>query len=99
MKHHLEREHGCRVVGISHSLSDRAVLEAELKEAGEEIEILLCEIKASGVDVTTRWALNAGIEVVYMDNVPQGVEGDDPVAVVQAAARRADARFAGDVRE
>jgi cyclic 2,3-diphosphoglycerate synthetase len=99
MKHHLEKEYGCRVAGISHSLSDRAVLEAELKEAGEEIEILLCEIKASGIDVATRWALNAGIEVVYMDNVPRGVEDDDPVAVVQAAARRADARFAGDVRE
>ena len=87
------------MVGMSHSLSDRAVLEAELKEAGEEIEILLCEIKASGVDVATRWALNAGIEVVYMDNVPRGVKGDDPGEVVQAAAHLADARFAGGVRE
>src|SRR5918992_440890 len=61
MKRHLESEHGCRVVGISHSLSDRAVLEAELKAAGGEINILLCEIKASGVDVATRWALDAGL--------------------------------------
>jgi cyclic 2,3-diphosphoglycerate synthase len=99
MKHHLERECGCRVVGMSHSLSDRAVLEAELREAGEEIEILLCEIKASGVDVATRWALDAGIDVVYMDNLPQGVEGDDPVAAVRAATRLADARFAGGVGE
>jgi len=95
MKRHLESEHGCRVVGISHSLSDRAVLEAELKEAGGEINILLCEIKASGVDVATRWALDAGLEVVYMDNVPRGVDGDDPVEAVLAAARNADARFAG----
>jgi cyclic 2,3-diphosphoglycerate synthase len=93
VKHHLESEHECRVAGMSHSLSDRAVLEAELDEAGEGIDILLCEIKASGVDVATRWALDAGIEVVYMDNVPQGVEGDDPAALVQDAARVAGARF------
>ena len=95
MRRHLESEHGCRVVGISHSLSDRAVLEAELKAAGGEINILLCEIKASGVDVATRWALAAGLEVVYMDNVPRGVDGDDPGEAVLAAARNAEARFAG----
>jgi cyclic 2,3-diphosphoglycerate synthase len=93
MKHHLESEHECRVVGISHSLSDRSKLEAELNESRGEIDILLCEIKASGVDVATRWALDADVEVVYMDNVPQGVDGDDPAAAVVEAARLAQARY------
>ncbi|MDQ4124885.1 MAG: 2,3-diphosphoglycerate synthetase, partial [Actinomycetota bacterium] len=50
IKRHLEGEHGCRVVGISHSLSDRGKLKQELKDAGQA-DVLLCEIKAAGIDV------------------------------------------------
>ena len=86
----LEEEHGCRVVGISHALSDRARLEKDLDVIDRrEADVLLCEIKAAGIDVATRRALDAGIEVVYMDNVPVGVHGDDPAEIVRAAAERA----------
>jgi cyclic 2,3-diphosphoglycerate synthetase len=90
---HLERHHGCEVTGISHSLSDRKRLETELGSMEQAAEVLLCEIKAAGIDVATRWGLDQGMEVVYMDNTPEGVEGDDPTETVEWAARLARQRF------
>jgi cyclic 2,3-diphosphoglycerate synthetase len=92
---HLQEEHGCTVVGITHSLSDRMRLQEELEDMKmKEADILLCEIKAAGIDVATRSALGAGLDVVYMDNVPVGIGGDDPAEVVTWAAELAEARFA-----
>jgi cyclic 2,3-diphosphoglycerate synthase len=93
LKRHLEDGHQCKVVGISHALSDRGRLRADLNEASGRMEILLCEIKAAGIDVATRWALSEGVEVVYMDNVPEGVGGDDPTELLLSAAALADERF------
>ncbi len=97
IRRHLEAEHGCRVTGISHSLSDRSRLQEELDGIGQRAEVLLCEIKAAAIDVATRRALHEGLEVVYMDNIPHGIDGDDMVAGVDAVARLADERFAGAV--
>ena len=92
LRRHLEDAHSCRVVGISHALSDRARLEKDL--AGlEEADTLLCEIKAAGIDVATRRALDAGKKVVYMDNVPTGVEQEDPATLAVSAAELAIERF------
>lgn len=96
IKNHLEDEHGCRVVGMTHSLSDRGKLEGELAAAEGQADVLLCEIKAAGVDVATRQALREGMEVVYMDNVPQGLEGHDPKGAVERAAVLASERFERD---
>ena len=93
IKRHLESEHGCEVVGMSHSLSDREKLEGELEGIKDKAETMLCEIKAAAVDVATRRALDKGLEVVYMDNVPMGVEDDDPEAIVGWAADLARSRF------
>jgi cyclic 2,3-diphosphoglycerate synthetase len=94
IRRYLEEEHGCRVVGISHSLSDRERLVEDLKAIGKgRAEVLLCEIKAAGVDVATRRALDGGLEVVYMDNLPVGVEGDDPAEVIEWAALKARERY------
>ena len=93
IKKHLEKEHGCRVVGVSHSLSDRAKLRRELDEAGDAADVVLCEIKAAGVDVVTRRALEKGLEVVYMDNVPVPVDGDDLDGTIEWAIARADDRY------
>ena len=90
---HLAEEHGCKVTGISHSLSDRSKLEEELKGIGKKAEVLLCEIKAAGIDVATRRGLDEGLDVVYMDNLPVGVEGDDLESVVLKAAETAESRF------
>jgi cyclic 2,3-diphosphoglycerate synthetase len=93
LKGHLEQEHGCEVVGMSHQLSDRAALTKEIEKVSERADVLLCEIKAAGVDVATRKALEEGLEVVYMDNVPVGIDGDDPAGAIEGIARLADERF------
>jgi cyclic 2,3-diphosphoglycerate synthase len=93
IKNHLETHEKCRVAGITHSLSDRGVLERELK-AMEGADVLLCEIKAAGVDVAIRRALDTGLRVAYMDNVPQSVGDDDLAEVFASAANLAAARFA-----
>ncbi|MEA2433771.1 MAG: cyclic 2,3-diphosphoglycerate synthase [Actinomycetota bacterium] len=92
IKRHLERDHGCRVVGISHSLSDREKLEEEIKDIKDSADVLLAEIKAAAIDVATRHALDHGLDVVYMDNVPHGVDGDDPAEALRWAAALADER-------
>ena len=90
---HLEREYSCKVIGMTHALSDRARLEEDIATIGKEADILLCEIKAAGVDVATRAALSANIDVVYMDNVPVGVGDDDPAAVITWSAELARERW------
>jgi cyclic 2,3-diphosphoglycerate synthetase len=87
---HLESEHGCKVVGISHALSDRARLVEELGGIKPgSVDVLLCEIKAAGIDTATRWALDNDVDVTYMDNIPMGVDGDDPDQVFEWAGRLA----------
>jgi cyclic 2,3-diphosphoglycerate synthetase len=93
IKRHLESEHECEVVGMSHSLSDREKLEGELEGIKDKAEVMLCEIKAAAIDVATRRALDKGLDVIYMDNVPMGVDDDDPEAVVSWAAQLATERF------
>lgn len=91
---HLESEHGCEVLGMSHNLSDRGALEADLEGMGDGVDVVLCEIKAAAIDVATRRALDLDKRVVYMDNVPMGIEGDDAdaafLAVSDLATSRAD---------
>jgi cyclic 2,3-diphosphoglycerate synthetase len=94
IRRHLEGEHGCRVVGMSNALSDRARLLDELAMVRpSEVDVLLCEVKAAGIDVATRWALERELDVIYMDNVPHGIDGDSIEALVDSAARLADERF------
>lgn len=94
LREHLEDEHGCRVVGISHALSDRAKLEKDL-EGLKEADTLLSEVKAAGIDVATRRALDEGLDAVFVDNVPVGTENDDPAAMAVEAAELASRRFDG----
>jgi cyclic 2,3-diphosphoglycerate synthetase len=99
IRRHLEMEHRCEVVGISHSLSDRARLEADLDDMMTKgADILLCEIKAAAIDVATRRALDEGLEVVYMDNLPTSLEADDASAAIERAAGLAHRRFEAHAR-
>jgi cyclic 2,3-diphosphoglycerate synthetase len=66
---YLQEREECLLVGRSHHLSDRRVLEEELQGA-EEAEVLLTELKAAAVDVVTRFARMKGKEVVYFHNTP-----------------------------
>jgi cyclic 2,3-diphosphoglycerate synthetase len=90
---HLEEDHRCSVVGMSHALSDRERLTREVSGIGRRADVLLCEVKAAGIDVATRVAIEKGLEVVYMDNVPVGIEGDDPAGELLHLATLADERF------
>jgi cyclic 2,3-diphosphoglycerate synthetase len=96
IKSHLETYEKCRVVAITHSLSNRSQLEREL-QAIEGADVLLCEIKAAGVDVAIRRALDAGMRVSYLDNVPQSIDGQDLGDLFTSAAELASSRFAGAV--
>ncbi len=76
---HLERAYGCRVVGWSARLADRAGL-AEDMDSAETYEILLTELKAAAVDVACERALARGAGVVFVDNRAVVVEGDVDLA-------------------
>ena len=75
LRKHLERTYGCEVVGMSHHLSEPAVLVDELRGAPDH-DVLLTELKAAAVEVASRSALQAGHEVAFADNALHG-EGVD----------------------
>jgi cyclic 2,3-diphosphoglycerate synthetase len=77
LKEHLEEAHGARVVGVSHALADRPQLRLDLEEAAGA-EVLAVELKAAAVDVVTKFGVERGIEVVYVDNRAMAVGGDVP---------------------
>lgn len=92
----LESECGCEVVGISHSLSNRPKLRADLASflAKEKPSTLLTEVKAAAIDVVTAAGLQAGLRVVYADNIPIPVEGESSLAeAVLSVAQLAVERF------
>jgi len=66
----LQEMYGCDVVGISHHLSNRPKLRADIGEAiaKNAPTVLLTELKAAAVDVATAMGLEAGLRVVYADN-------------------------------
>ena len=75
---HLEEEHGCKVVGTTPHLSNRPLLQKDIEKYIDEVDVMLTELKAAAVDVATKDALKAGLEVVYCDNIPLVIrEGDD----------------------
>lgn len=71
----LEAAHGCRVVGWSDNLADRARLTQDM-DGAQRYEVLLTELKAAAIDVACRKALERGAEVVFVDNRAVVVEGD-----------------------
>ena len=93
----LERTHGCRVVGWSARLADRAGLAQDL-DGAEAYEVLLSELKAAAVDVACDRAMARGAEVVFVDNRAVALEGDTdlPTALretIGLAGKRSDQRI------
>jgi cyclic 2,3-diphosphoglycerate synthetase len=92
----LARAGGCRVVGFSTNLADRAALRRDLAGA-PPFDALLTELKAAAVDVAARGALERGAEVVFVDNRPVAAGGDGDVddlvvEVIELARERAAGR-------
>ncbi len=91
---HLEREHGAKVVGTSHNLARRPQLVADL-ERMDEADVLLVELKAAGVDVAARVALERRMDVVFCDNRVVTKDADGPFEkLVLETATLAEERFA-----
>jgi cyclic 2,3-diphosphoglycerate synthetase len=92
----LERSFGCRVVGWSARLADRAGLAKELDGAGG-YEVLLTELKAAAVDVACERALARGAQVVFVDNRAVPLEGEPDLGdelrrTIELAIERTNAR-------
>lgn len=82
---HLEKVHGCLVVGTTPHLSNRPLLQQDIEKYLDEAEVMLTELKAAAVDVATKDALEAGMEVVYCDNIPLAIREEDDLdgAIIQ----------------
>jgi cyclic 2,3-diphosphoglycerate synthase len=78
---HLESAYGCRVMGWSARLADRAGL-AEDMDGTQDYEVLLTELKAAAVDVACERAIARGAEVVFVDNRAEAVEGPADLTTV-----------------
>lgn len=75
MASHLEREHGCKVVGTSNHLAHRRQLAADL-EGISGADVVVVELKAAAVDLVTRFALERGMEITFCDNRVVTTGGD-----------------------
>jgi cyclic 2,3-diphosphoglycerate synthetase len=92
----LEASTGCKVVGLSARLADRAGLAKDLQQAGG-YEVLLTELKAAAVDIACRAAIDRGAGVVFLENRAVAVDGHPSVSealadVVQLAVHRRSER-------
>ena len=97
---HLERVHGCTVVGASPNLSDRTRLRADMAAHAGTFDLLLTELKAAAIDVVAAVGHEVGVPTVLCDNVPLPLPGEaldgSIVAVARLARERGAAR--GEVR-
>ncbi len=90
---HLENVHDAHVVGTSHNLARRPQLADDL-EGMDEADVLLVELKAAGVDMAARVALERDITVVFCDNRVVTTGGDGTFEdLVRKTASLAEERF------
>jgi cyclic 2,3-diphosphoglycerate synthetase len=89
----LEERAGCRVVGWSSHLADRAALGRDL-EAAPQYDVLLTELKAAAVDVASESALKRGAGVVFVDNRASSVAGQPALSnLLEETIELARARY------
>jgi cyclic 2,3-diphosphoglycerate synthetase len=90
---HLQEAHGCRVVGVTDRLADRAALARDL-EAAEGYDVLLTELKAAAVDVAARAAGDRGADVMFVANRPVDTgSGAGLRPLIEQTLHLAQARF------
>ncbi|MDR2873294.1 MAG: 2,3-diphosphoglycerate synthetase [Methanobrevibacter sp.] len=75
---HLENEHGCKIIGVTPHLSNRPLLKEDINKYIDKADVMLTELKAAAVDVATKDSLEAGLEVVYCDNIPIPINDSYP---------------------
>jgi cyclic 2,3-diphosphoglycerate synthetase len=82
----LRDDHGIDVVAVSGALSDRGALRRDLERADVGgARTFLVEIKAAAIDVVAEAAEARGVALVFCDNRPQTLPGEDDL---DAALRR-----------
>ncbi|CAN5726131.1 cyclic 2,3-diphosphoglycerate synthase [soil metagenome] len=101
LRSHLEANHGCTVVGMTHHLAEPSRLRADLEAMGEA-DILVVELKAAAIDVAARFGVERGMEVVFCDNRVVSIAGGEPFdelasAVADLAVDRNRTRRAASV--
>lgn len=67
---YLETNYNCEIVGTTHHLSNRPLLKKDIEKYIDKADIMLTELKAAAVDVATKYSMEAGLDVVYCDNIP-----------------------------
>ena len=75
---YLEANFGCEVIGTTAHLSNRPLLREDMKKYMDKADVMLTELKAAAVDVATKDAIAAGLEVVYCDNIPVPINDSYP---------------------
>jgi len=75
---HLEENYDCKVVGTTPHLSNRPLLQKDIEKYMAKADVMLTELKAAAVDVATKDSLEAGLEVVYCDNIPIAIDDSYP---------------------
>lgn len=71
---YLEMNYDCKVVGTTSHLSNRPLLKKDIEKYMDKADVMLSELKAAAVDVATKDSLEAGLEVVYCDNIPIAID-------------------------
>ena len=75
---YLENNFKCKVIGTTAHLSNRPLLREDMEKYMDKADVMLTELKAAAVDVATKDALKAGLEVVYCDNIPVAINDSYP---------------------
>ena len=75
---YLENNYGCEIIGTTSHLSNRPLLREDMEKYMDKVDVMLTELKAAAVDVATKDAIAAGLEVVYCDNIPVAIDDSYP---------------------
>ena len=91
LRRHLEERYECRVEMMSSNLSDRTALRADLERPEMAlVDTVMTEIKAAAIDVVAEAAQERGLELVFVDNLPQEVAPAHEGALAQVVDVLAD---------
>lgn len=88
---YLEDNYSCKVIATTPYLSNRPLLQKDIEKYIGDVDVMLTELKAAAVDVATKDSIEAGLEVVYCDNIPVAIAdsypdlGDSILEIVDSA--------------
>jgi cyclic 2,3-diphosphoglycerate synthetase len=86
IKEFISSTYGCTIDFVSTELADRKKLRADLAQLKDsDADVFLTEIKAAAIDVVTEEADRRGVEVVFCDNVPVEIDGQERLAPLLAS--------------